>query len=227
MPKPVILVTEGLTFHDDYLHAVERAGGAVRRLTAEGSLDATLALLARADGLLLSGGGDVDPARYGAACHPATRSVFPVRDALEIALARAAYAQGMPTLGICRGIQVMNVALGGTLLQDIPTLVAGALEHHGPALQMHTVEIAAGSLPAGIVAPGTLTVNSRHHQAVLDVAPGLRVVARADDDIIEALEADDARPFLGLQWHPETLAAGEPVEQAFFDWLVRAAAREA
>jgi putative glutamine amidotransferase len=223
MQKPVILMTVGLTFHNDYLDAVERAGGVVQQVTAEEPLDDALARLEQADGLLLSGGGDVDPVLYGAARHETTSSIFPARDALEIALTRAAYDARVPTLGICRGIQVMNVALGGTLLQDIPDLVPGHRPHAGLALQMHTVEIAAGSLPAAIVAPGSLTVNSRHHQATLAIAPGLRAVALADDGVIEALEAEDARPFLGLQWHPETLAATEPAQQAFFDWLVRTA----
>jgi putative glutamine amidotransferase len=224
MPKPVILITVGLTFHHDYLDAVARAGGRAELLTAEEPIDAALTKLAQADGLLLSGGGDVDPALYGAVRHVTTGAIFPARDALEIALARAASAACVPTLGICRGMQVMNVALGGTLLQDIPDLVPGHCSHDGLALRMHTVAMTAGSLPAEIVAEGSLTVNSRHHQAALDVAPGLRTVAVAEDGVIEALVAEDGRPLLGLQWHPETPAATEPAQQAFFDWLVRMAA---
>jgi gamma-glutamyl-gamma-aminobutyrate hydrolase PuuD len=187
------------------------------------------------DGLILSGGADVDPACYGATRHPATGDVQPERDDFELRLARAAFARGLPTLGICRGVQVLNVAAGGTLIQHVPDAAGDAVTHALPErdprrrglIDGHVVEAAAGSRVAAIAGPRFVT-GSRHHQAVGDVGDGLRVTARTPDGIVEALEAaDPARFVLGVQWHPEsTLDDDGGISRAIFAALVRAA-REA
>jgi putative glutamine amidotransferase len=156
--------------------------------------------------VLLGGGGDVAPFYYGDKPAPGLGEVDPERDAWEIALVRAAFSQGMPLLGICRGMQLLNVALGGTLLQDIG--VAGYLQHHQKAPRhhpSHCVELLPRTRLAGILGRGHLAVNSFHHQAVEAIAPGLQKAALSPDGIVEALE-DREHPFLmGVQWHPESL----------------------
>lgn len=206
-----------------YARAVAAAGGLPVALPPADP-DLADAVLARLDGLLLSGGPDVDPAWYGEAPRPELGRVDPERDAWEIALVRAALALDVPVLGICRGVQVMNASLGGTLLQDIPAQVAGALRHQragsGPT-PTHGVEVAPDSLLAGLLVAGgagpgrpardgasplALRVNSRHHQAVRDPAPPFRVVAWAGDGVIEAIESPGPGFAVGVQWHPEDMA---------------------
>jgi putative glutamine amidotransferase len=166
------------------------------------------------DGLMLPGGEDVEPSRYGEAAHPTVQDVNPARDAFEIALILEAKRRGLPILAICRGIQVLNVACGGTLVQDIPDQVPGAIEHsfrvptHEPFYLAHEVWVEKDSLLArlmkdSLINGDTLEVNSRHHQAVRTVAAGLRVVATAPDGVVEAIEDSAARFCLGVQWHPE------------------------
>ncbi|MGC4082979.1 MAG: gamma-glutamyl-gamma-aminobutyrate hydrolase family protein [Vicinamibacterales bacterium] len=186
-------------------------------------------------GLMLTGGDDVAPSRYGETRHPATTEVGPERDDFEIALVKEARRLGLPILAICRGIQVMNVACGGSLVQDIPTQVDNALEHslkvppHKPFDYAHDVWIDDNSLLAKLMAErlngsDSCAVNSRHHQAIKDVAPGFKVVATAPDGIIEAIE-DPAAPFcLGVQWHPENFwRTGEfrPIFEGFLEASAR------
>ena len=161
------------------------------------------------DGLVLTGGEDVDPRYYGAAPHPALGDVHQMRDAFELALVHAAHARKLPTLAICRGIQLVNVALGGTLVQDIASELPGALSHEqleAREARTHDVDIVPGSRLADALGATALQVNSMHHQAIARVANGLVVVARAPDGVIEGAEwgADDWW-MLAAQWHPEEL----------------------
>jgi putative glutamine amidotransferase len=186
------------------------------------------------DGLLLSGGEDVDPAHYGEARHEKCGPVSPDRDEVELTLTRWAIVEGKPLLAICRGIQVLNVALGGSLYQDIQAQVQGAGKHDWRAGTprndlSHTVMVVPQTRLAHILgalnSPGPLYwVNSLHHQAIKDVAPGLTVAARAPDGIVEAVEVE-GHPFaIGVQWHPEELAADsmDVRAQRMFDALVEA-----
>ena len=213
---------------EDYLEAVRRAGGDPIEV-AVGS-GAPEQLLARVDGLVLTGGGDVDPALYGETPHETFQAAEPGRDAFEIALARTAVAQGIPLLAICRGMQVLNVAMGGTLVQDIPTQVAGALHHSVPqqrAGHAHEVWVTSGSHLQALLNDHmedgeTCHVNSRHHQAVKDVAPGFEVTATSPDGVIEAMETPGPAFCVAVQWHPENFwRTGEFRE--LFEGLVRAA----
>jgi putative glutamine amidotransferase len=162
-------------------------------------------LLARLDGLVLSGGGDVDPARYGADRDPATDPANQGRDDAEIELARQAIEAGMPLLGICRGLQVVNVALGGTLHQHLPDLVGHdghSPEPHGYG--SHKVSVAAGSRLAGVLGRTEAAVPTHHHQAVGRLGDGLIPTAWADDDTVEGVELDEPASFMmAVQWHPE------------------------
>ena len=190
---------------DDYLAAVREAGGEPRVLDAAAPPDRALAGL---DGLLLTGGLDVEPARYGQARHERT-DVDRQRDDFEIPLARAAVARDLPVLAICRGVQVLNVALDGTLVQDIPSALPASQPHAVDTPKdalAHDVTIEPGSRLAGalgVAGPTTLLVNSRHHQSVDRPAPGVRVSAVAPDGVVEAIERPDARFCIGVQWHPE------------------------
>jgi len=164
------------------------------------------AVIQATSGLVLSGGEDVDPARYGAAPHPALGPTAPARDAAELALIAAARDAGRPILAICRGLQILNVALGGTLYQDLPSERPGPIPHQGDDTARHQVRIAPGSLLHRTLGVERATVNSRHHQAVRELAKDLAATAWSDDGVIEAVER--ARPaawLLGVQWHPEDL----------------------
>ncbi len=196
---------------EDYRQAILHVGGDVRLIDSSlGVADA----LGGLDGLLLTGGEDVDPAIYGEPRHPSIEEVEPGRDRFEIDLVTAARAQRLPIFGVCRGIQVLNVACGGSLVQDIPSQVAGALEHrlvvppHQPFELAHEIWIEKDTLLERLMSDrlggaDACDVNSRHHQAVKQVAPGFQVSATAPDGVIEAIE-DPSAPFcLGVQWHPE------------------------
>lgn len=162
-------------------------------------------VLDRLDGLVLSGGGDIDPARYGADRDPATDPANQARDDAEIELAREAIAAGLPLLGICRGLQVVNVALGGTLHQHLPALVGH--EGHSPEQHgygTHKVSVAAGSQLAGILGRTEASVPTHHHQAIDRLGNGLIATAWTDDAMVEAVEMAASAPFMiAVQWHPE------------------------
>lgn len=181
----------------------------------------------RIDRLLLTGGGDVDPRRYGARRHPKTGMVSAARDAFEARLIRRALGEGMPVLAICRGIQILNVVLGGTLVQDIPSMRGKRLVHsrgksRPPA--MHRIRILRpGTLLESVTGARSLRVNSFHHQAVGLPAPGLRVIARSPDGIVEAVEPAEHRGFLvAIQWHPEKMPARDPLSRRLFRAFLRA-----
>ncbi len=192
----------------DYVASVAAAGGRVRVI--EVGEDAATALAA-VDALLLTGGGDIDPRLYNEARHPATDDGEPGRDDLEIALVRISLAADLPLLGICRGLQVLNVAAGGSLVQDIPSELGEAVPHSVATpkdVVAHRVAVAAGSRLSSLLPPdGAVTrscaVNSRHHQSARVVTPALSVCATAPDGVIEAIERPGARFCVAVQWHPE------------------------
>lgn len=216
------------TVQRTYTDGVLRAGG-IPVLLAPVPDPLVAAMVERIDGLVLSGGGDVDPARYGGTFHEAMYGIDFDRDAFEIEAVRAAAAARVPTLAICRGLQVANVAFGGTLIEDIPT-ETGSADHTVIGHQVFDghqhVRLDPGCRVARVVDAVDLEVNSIHHQAVRTLAPGMRAVGWADDGIIEAIEHEDARwPLLAVQWHPEYLGdADDPASRALFRALVEAAA---
>jgi putative glutamine amidotransferase len=210
-----------------YLEAVRRAG-ARTAILAPGEVADADDLLDPFDGLLLVGGGDVDPTRYGAELGAHDYAVDPERDAFEIALLQAAERAAVPTLCICRGAQVMNVAYGGTLQQHLPD-VDGLLQHGVPVddtTAMHDVEPTQGTrLATTTDTPSVLQCSSHHHQGIGAVGEGLTVSGRSSDGLVEAIERETAngRWMLGVQWHPEETADTDPKQQALFDTLVRLA----
>jgi putative glutamine amidotransferase len=214
----------------DYVESVTRAGGDPWALNH--AADAAETVVTSCAGLLLTGGADVDPARYGEARHPAVTDVDASRDEFEIALVRAALAADLPVLAICRGLQVMNVAAGGSLIQDVPSQIGTAVAHQVPHPKdaiAHDVSVAPGSRLAGVmgaaVVSGRLSVNSRHHQAVQRIADGFAVTSVAPDGVIEALELPRARFCVGVQWHPENFVESGAF-LPLFAGLIRAARSE-
>lgn len=220
-------VSNANSLQHTYSDGVLRSGG-IPVLLAPVPNQYVPALLDRLDGLVFSGGGDVDPSRYGGQPQDSIYGVDFDRDEFEIELARAAAARRLPTLAICRGLQVMNVALGGTLIEDIPTQF-GSADHtvigDGVFNGHQHVRLDPACRLARIVDALDLEVNSIHHQAVRDLAPGFRAVGWADDGIIEAVEhKDETWPLLAVQWHPEYLDdADDPASRALFRWLVASA----
>lgn len=192
-----------------YLRAIEGAGLIPLILAAGMPAHALQEALRVCAGVVLTGGGDVDPARYGAEPHETIAGVSAARDELEFQVLEAAEARRLPVLAICRGLQVLNVWCGGTLIQDIPTMVDGALAHSvesprpGPA---HDVRVGPGSRLAAVIGPGLTGVNSRHHQAIATLGAGLSVAANSADGVIEAAELAGRRFVVGVQWHPEDMA---------------------
>jgi putative glutamine amidotransferase len=211
----------------DYLESVRRAGG--DPVEVADTHEAPEAIVARVRGVMLTGGGDVDPVLYGEPAHASYEPAEAGRDAFEIALARTAVAADVPLLAICRGMQVLNVALGGTLVQDIPSEVPGALNHaiREPRFQIaHEVWVSRDSKLWAIMADKldgeSLLVNSRHHQAVKQVATGFEVNATAPDGVIEGMERPDSRFCIAVQWHPENFwRTGE--FRPLFEHFLRAA----
>jgi putative glutamine amidotransferase len=217
----------------DYLKGVSEAGGVPVVVPPSLSLRAAEALLDRLDGLLLSGGPDLDPGYYGERPIPELGTTIPEWDALEMALLRLALEQGMPIFGICRGMQILNVALGGTLYQDVPSqLGADVLDHwqSTPKCQVtHEVEVLEDSYLAKITDRQTVEVNSYHHQGIKGLADVLTVAARCADGVIEALESRDFsdRWMVGVQWHPEGMRDTESAHRNLFEAHVCAAERHA
>ena len=171
--------------------------------------DAALAILDSVRGLVLTGGEDVDPVHFGAKRHPATGPANDSRDSIELALAKEAAARKIPTLAICRGVQVLNVALGGTLVQDIPSEIQTGINHDAKSersARVHEVSIDAGSRLAVIVGADRITTNSFHHQSVDRLGSELKTVAKSPDGVVEAVECSDRGWWaVGVQWHPEEL----------------------
>lgn len=231
--KPRIGITVSLTIHDEravealeraYVDAVIRAGGVPLVLPAcdPSEVEAVAGCL---DGLLLSGGGDVDPARYGAMISPEVKGVEPERDAWELALVAYALKVGLPVLGTCRGAQILNVAMGGTLVVHLPDVTSNEhCQRDRWGEEVHDVAVQKASTLRAVVGLEVIGVNSLHHQAVDQVGTGLRAVGWADDGVVEAVEGIGTTPVLGVQWHPELLP-GHEGHPALFAWLVEMASR--
>ena len=192
-----------------YVRSVMRAGGAPILLPVVDDPAAIASMMRSIDGLLLSGGGDIDARVYGEQPHPSNKLQDHARDKMELEAICMAIEMGIPIFGICRGIQTLNVALGGTLVQDIPTQVTNACAHYvreGNAANAHEIDIDESSLLERVLATGRTSVNSRHHQAVRDLGEGLQVNCTSRDGVIEGIEAADGRPILAVQCHPEDLS---------------------
>jgi putative glutamine amidotransferase len=233
---PLIGVTTSITtgkvperayVNSAYLHAVQQAGGAPVLLPPALST-ASLERLARGlDGLLLTGGGDIDPGVFGETPHSTVYEVAPARDALELAVVRLALERGLPILAVCRGLQLLDVALDGTLFQDVGTDPGTQVRHSQPEPRdqpTHKVQVRAGSRLAETLGTDELEVNSMHHQAVKALGTGLTAVAWAPDQIIEGVEmAGSARLVLGVQWHPEEMVDHSEPARRLFAALVHSA----
>jgi putative glutamine amidotransferase len=213
-----------------YPHAVSLAGGTPVLIPLQTAQHGLRRIFDRLDGIVISGGGDVSPACYGASASPYTARIDASRDEVEMQLARWAVDEDKPLLAICRGIQVLNVALGGTLIQDIRHEVPNALRHDHDAHKwfrqiVHDVTVEGGSrLHAALGArQNRYAVNSLHHQALAVIAGDLSPVARADDGIIEGVEMAGRRFVVGVQWHPEALVDDHPSMRSLFESFVRAA----
>lgn len=237
MRQPLIGITSsrGTTSHgvptfavaQAYVEAILQAGG-VPLLIPLGLDQATLlTLIDRLDGILFSGGGDIQPATYGSQAHPAVDDVDTDRDRIELWLVEQVLKRQQPFLGICRGFQVINVALGGTLYEDILDQHPGAQKHsffpgHPRNFLAHTVQVQAGSQLSALLQTESIPVNSLHHQGVRQLAPALQPSAYAADGIIEGIEIPD-HPFgLAVQWHPEWLR-DDPAMRRIFTAFIQAA----
>lgn len=210
------------------IRSVMGAGGLPVLIPISVSDDVLRGIYDRLDGILLPGGGDIRPAVYGAKVHPATDNIDDARDHVEIQLAKWAAGDDLPLFGICRGNQVMNVAFGGTLVQDIPSEIKTDLIHDITAgmprnTLLHEVTIDPSSHLADILGGTTWKVNSLHHQSVERHAPDVCVTAYAPDGVIEGLEMPDKKFVLSVQWHPEDLYEQDPAMQRLFRAFVEAA----
>ena len=230
MSRPIIGIT---TYGKDeqkryalpqaYVSCVRSAGG-IPVLIPPGEPGAE-DLLDHVHGLILAGGGDLDPALYGGQASDKIYMVDAERDQSELALARAIMDQRFPCLAICRGIQVVNVAAGGTLVEHLPDAVGETILHRAPPREPveHAVTIRDDARLAAIIGQNQIRVASWHHQAIQDPGPGLKVVAQAPDNTIEAVEMPDHPGLIAVQWHPELTAAQDPLQQKLFENLIHTA----
>lgn len=231
MTRPLIGITtavltkaNGSRYYTGYapiVNAVEQAGGLPTLIPSESSPETLRALYDRVDGILIPGGGDIHASFYGEEPHEKAMFIDQARDAAEIAIARWAAEDERPLFAICRGHQVINVALGGALLQDIPTMVDTPLKHdYTPnevprSLLAHDVNVAADSRLAAIMGKTQVTVNSLHHQSVVRPGTGLKVTAHATDGLIEATELPGDTFYLSVQWHPEDITDIDEMAKLF------------
>jgi putative glutamine amidotransferase len=241
MTAPLIGITTSVTVdkvperayvNSTYIRAVQAAGGIPLLLTPHFTPEVQAALWQRLDGLILTGGGDIEPARFGEPRHPSVDDVSPARDELELGLTRRAVTEDVPLFAICRGIQVLNVALGGSLVQDLPSEWPNALVHSQKAPRhepTHPVKVMGEGTRLGrVLGSLEVEVNSMHHQAIKRLGEGLREVAWAPDGVIEGVEmAGDDRFVLGVQWHPEELVGHDQAARNLFAAIVEAARRHA
>ncbi len=209
-----------------YVDAIAQAGGVPVVIPSSLAGDGWETLYARLDGILFSGGGDIAVERFAGEAHPRIDDVEPERDSIELSLLHAAAAGGKPFLGICRGCQLVNVGLGGTLYTHLPDQLPGALDHAYPGnrrkVLVHEVQIEEGTMAASVLEEPIVRVNSHHHQGLKDIAPDLKVAGRAPDGLVEAIELSE-HPFgLAVQWHPEWLT-DQPSTRSLFRKFVQAA----
>lgn len=240
MDKPMIVISAGKHIHThptrrsvttlvgcdiDYLVSISLAGGAPVIIPMIADHESIRIILQAAHGVLLTGGGDIHAGAYGEALHPESRLHDQDRDNMEMEVARQALALGMPLLGICRGLQLLNVVMGGTLLQDIPSQVPGALAHNAPEHEtlLHPITIESDTSLARIMHATSVMVNSWHHQALKTLGHGLRISARAEDGVVEGIESAEGKPILAVQCHPEACTDGFPCYLTLFHWLVEEA----
>ena len=232
--RPLIGVTGGvneegaLYIRHGYMLSVARAGGIPVLLPLEGGDDMLRDAFERMDGIIISGGADVDPALYGEEKLPECGPLNPARDHLEMLVAKWARESGKPILGICRGCQVMNVAAGGTLVQDIPSTYGISKDVHSQledyAVVTHSVDLVPGTLAADVMGCEEVRVNSRHHQCVKTLGEGLVCDGRDRElGFVESFHDPKHNFYLGVQWHPEMLTADRPEALALFEALVRRA----
>jgi putative glutamine amidotransferase len=231
MPFPLVALTASsaprartgairIGVNDAYVRAIQSAGLVPVVIPPSFSADEARAVIANVAGLVLSGGEDVDPSQYGTVRHSRTQTSHAGRDATELALVQAARDAGRPTLAICRGLQLLNVALGGTLVQDLAAERPGTLVHprdEARTQRVHGLSIEPNSRLAAATGELAIEVNSLHHQAIDRVAPDLRVTAVAPDGVVEAVETTDGWWALAVQWHPEELIDDpKPWDRAIF-----------
>jgi putative glutamine amidotransferase len=240
MTKPLILIPTPVqdpemrrfAMGKNYIRSLIECGAAPLMLPTALDLQSLREIYDRADGVLFAGGSDIDPLYFGEEKHPETYGIDAERDRAEVALTQWAMQDDKPAFSICRGIQVVNVALGGSLIQDIPSQWQRpiTLEHRGHKIGaardqvLHEVCVEPNCKLASIIGAGDIGTNSFHHQAVERVADGFVITSRAADGIIESLEAPDKRWFIGVQWHPEEMAEGRPDMMALFQSFVNASA---
>lgn len=230
MPDPIIGLTTSrsvsatgvsqFSLYEVYIQAVQRAGGIPILIPANTSPSALEQILPHLDGLLLTGGGDIDPAHFDGQAHPRVYDIDPERDDLELALVQRAARSDLPFLGICRGAQVINVALGGTLYTDIGDQHPQHPRHDfSPgwprSYPAHLVSVKDNSRLFHLLNSSTVEVNSLHHQGILDVAPALQASAFAPDGLVEGVELPGHVFGVGVQWHPEWLVDSAPMQSLF------------
>lgn len=240
--KPLIgIPTRSLTIPEDnllrytglatYTRAVELAGGAPILIPLGLNEETRRAIFQRLDGLLIQGGVDIHPREYGEPVESFCGEIDPARDETELGIVRWALAERLPTLGICRGVQIMNVAAGGSLYQDIPAQLNSPIRHSHVKgnpydLLAHSIEIDAQSTLARALGTTTIEVNSLHHQALKQIAPGFRIIARAPDGIIEGIESTNGMFALGVQFHPEWMIERDPRMVKIFRAFIQAIGKE-
>ena len=206
-----------------YVEAVLRAGGVPMMLSGQ-CPDCAERWLDVVDAVVLIGGGDINPAEFGSAGHETIYNLSAERDAMELALMRALLARPKPVLAICRGMQILNTVLGGTLHVHLPDVVGESVLHRAPPRDpiSHGIQVAADSELAKVIGEQVHTA-SWHHQAIQQLGKGLKAVAWAPDGVIEAVELEGRQDVLAVQWHPEITAAEDDGQQQMFDWLIKQA----
>ena len=239
--RPLIGITTGLTHNkagspicqvgQAYSLSIQNAGGIPVLIAIGSDADTLSALLQQVDGLLFSGGGDIDPKHFIGDPHPKVYGISPERDVLEFFLVEKALAVDLPLLAICRGVQVLNVALGGSLYTHISDQLENPLKHdwfpgYPRDKRAHRVQLNPGSKLSSIYGSQNIPVNSLHHQGIQRVGDGIQVTATAPDSLVEGLEVVDASFAVGVQWHPECLP-DDPGSQALFRAFITAAANYA
>lgn len=210
-----------------YVQSVILSGGIPYMIPVTDNVEVLRQIVSRLDGIVFTGGEDIQPHYYGDAPHDKLEEVSPARDTFELMLMKMATDRNIPTLGICRGLQLMNIAFGGTLYQDLPTQHPSTVSHRQEkpgTIPTHTVTVVKGSKLAEILEQEELHVNTFHHQAIKQLAPGFKAVAWSPDSVIEAIEAYPVRPIMGVQFHPEIFtAAGDTTMCRLFRFLINKA----